>query len=98
MNFRWHFTLWIGIACAIATVSAADIALARGRQVLPSHCLKPSKAIEFSWEKLWFAPKPRPNGCAPPVFVSGEYIGQDPDPNVRFQLSRDPETGYTQVR
>jgi len=27
--------------------------------------------------------------------ISGFYIGRDPDPDVRFQLRRDPETGVT---
>jgi hypothetical protein len=25
--------------------------------------------------------------------ISGFYLGRDPDPDVRFQLQRDPETG-----
>jgi hypothetical protein len=32
--------------------------------------------------------------CAPPVYQYGRYIGQDPDPFIRFQLNRDPGTGY----
>jgi len=27
--------------------------------------------------------------------ISGFYIGRDPDPNVRFMLRHDPETGVT---
>jgi hypothetical protein len=27
--------------------------------------------------------------------ISGFYIGRDPDPDVRFQLQHDPETGVT---
>jgi hypothetical protein len=27
--------------------------------------------------------------------ISGFFIGRDPDPDVRFQLQRDPETGVT---
>jgi hypothetical protein len=29
------------------------------------------------------------------VFERGEYVGQDPDPNVRLQLRRNPDNGYT---
>jgi hypothetical protein len=38
---------------------------------------------------------PQPNGCAPPVYAYGKYVGQDPDPNIRLQLLRDPATGYS---
>ena len=40
-------------------------------------------------------PAPQPNGCAPPVYSGGQYVGQDPDPYIRSQLLRDPATGYT---
>lgn len=41
------------------------------------------------------APEPQANGCAPAVYEGGRFIGQDPDPNVRLQLRRDPENeGY----
>jgi hypothetical protein len=36
----------------------------------------------------------KPYGCAPPVYSYGKYIGQDPDLNIRFQMYRDPTTGY----
>jgi hypothetical protein len=40
-------------------------------------------------------PEPQANGCAPPVYSGGRFIGQDPDPNVRLQLRRDPDNeGY----
>jgi len=39
-------------------------------------------------------PAPRPNGCAPPAYAYGRYVGQDPDPFIRQQLRRDPATGY----
>ena len=42
-----------------------------------------------------FNPAPQPNGCAPPVYAYGRYIGQDPDPFIRLQLKRDPATGYS---
>lgn len=50
---------------------------------------------EFSWGFLLPGQRePRPNGCAPAVHNYGRYIGQDPDPNIRLQLMRDPATGY----
>ena len=30
----------------------------------------------------------RANGCAPPVYAYGKFIGQDPDPNVRLKAAR----------
>ena len=43
-----------------------------------------------------FASRPAPqwNGCSPPVYSGGYFVGQDPDPNVRQTLRRDPEEGY----
>lgn len=35
---------------------------------------------------------------AGPLYFSGVYLGDDPDPNIRFQLMRQPETGYTVTR
>jgi hypothetical protein len=35
-----------------------------------------------------FGQEPRANGCAPAVHDHGQFIGQDPDPNVRLQLLR----------
>lgn len=44
---------------------------------------------------IFFNPAPQPNGCAPPVYAYGHYVGQDPDPYIRLQLKRDPITGYS---
>lgn len=60
----------------------------------PSRCVD-NKPYQFSWSFLLPGhPAPQPNGCAPPVYSYGKYIGQDPDPNIRFQMYRDPSTGY----
>jgi hypothetical protein len=72
---------------------AAEPALAKVRKGKPQCVDRPAAA---SWERLLFGGPPQPNGCAPPVFGYGRYIGQDPDPNIRAQLRRDPQTGYTQ--
>ncbi len=53
---------------------------------------------------LWYAPGPayalaasygrRSHYRTRNVYdISGFYVGRDPDPDVRFQLQRDPETG-----
>ena len=87
---------WLGIALAgIALVAAADPALARKRHKAaprPPQCV--DAPYQFTWSGLWFNGRPQPNGCAPAVNEYGYYIGQDPDPNIRFQLRREPATGY----
>jgi hypothetical protein len=42
-----------------------------------------------------FDPEPQANGCAPPVYDGGRFVGQDPDPNVRLELRRNADNeGY----
>ena len=84
---------WLVIVVAGFGIVAADPALARARHKGTPHCAP--LPLKFSWEKLLFGGPPEPNGCAPPVYQYGRYIGQDPDPNIRFQLLRDPNTGFT---
>ena len=44
-------------------------------------------------------PTPQANGCAPPVYSGGRFIGQDPDPNIRLQMLRDSDNeGYHLAR
>ncbi len=104
MKLRWTLFAVAGFAGVVGLV-AADPALAR----VPHHKVKhyhkyhhqqrlascAPRPADWSFRQFWFAGSPQPNGCAPPVFVNGEYIGQDPDPNIRFQLRRDPNTGFT---
>ena len=84
---------WIIIALAAFAVTAADPADARARRHVMPRCV--DQPVHFSWYGFILNPKPQPNGCAVPVHQYGEYVGQDPDPNIRFQLMRDPSTGYT---
>jgi hypothetical protein len=82
------------IPIAFFGVIAADPALARVKSKARAHCV--DQPYSFSWSFLLPGhPGPQPNGCAPPVYAYGKYIGQDPDPNIRFQLLRDPATGYS---
>lgn len=90
MKMRWLVVLLAGLACA--GIVAADPAGARARHKAKPQCV--DREVKFSWQRLWESPEPRPNGCAPPVFVDGEFIGQDPDLNIRAALRRDPDTGY----
>ena len=68
----------------------------RAKQNQGAGALRRSRPYQFFLEFLLPGhPGPQPNGCAPPVYAYGKYIGQDPDPNIRFQLLRDPATGYS---
>lgn len=93
MTLRWLVAVLAGVGLVLS-LTATDPASARARQKAKPHCN--DKPEVFSWDKLLFGNPPPPNGCAPPVFQYGRYVGQDPDPNIRFQLNRDPQTGYTQ--
>jgi hypothetical protein len=85
--------VWIVVAIAAIGVIAADPALARAKHKAYRHCAPQSH--EYSWSGWLFNSAPQPNGCAPPVYQYGRYVGQDPDPFIRQQLMRDPATGYS---
>ena len=86
---------WIVIAIAAFAITAADPADARARRHAKPRCV--DNPVHFSWYGALFDLHRgvQPNGCAPPVYAYGEYVGQDPDPFIRSQLLRDPSTGYT---
>jgi hypothetical protein len=88
MKLRWPLMALVGLA-----VVAADPGLAQSRSKARPQC--DARPMQFSWSGVWFNTKPVPNGCSPPVYAYGEYIGQDPDPRIRQQLRQDPATGYT---
>ncbi len=88
---------WGRLAVA-ALIVTSDASVARSRHhgrahPAPTACV--DRPVTFSWGKLFWdpGPPPGPNGCAPPVYFGGSYIGQDPDPFIRSQLLRDPRTG-----
>jgi hypothetical protein len=83
---------WLVIASAVIGVIATDPALARPRKAKPVCVDRP---YEFSIDRLFFGPKPRPNYCSPPVYSYGRYVGQDPDRNIRAYMLRDPASGYS---
>jgi hypothetical protein len=85
---------WSVIVVATLIVAAVGSAEARGKhRTAKPQCV--DRPYDFSLDKLLFGPAPEPNGCSPAVYQFGRYVGQDPDPNIRFQLRRDPATGYT---
>lgn len=93
MNFN-RIVLAVAAFVAALGIVAADPAFARAKHKARAHCV--DRPYEFSWGHLFSSrPEPRPNGCAPPVYQYGKFIGQDPDRNIRQQLLRDPATGYS---
>ncbi len=91
---------WIAVAATLAAgvaVIAADPAAARAKHhrkhVAKVQCV--DRAQPFSWDFIWaLRPDPQPNGCSPPAYIAGRFVGQDPDRNIRFQLRRDPDKYY----
>jgi hypothetical protein len=85
---------WLVIALAGLGMIASDPALARTKKKVrvPPQCV--DRPVQFSIGGLFFNQKPQPNGCAPAVHQYGQYVGQDPDPNIRAYMMRDPWTGY----
>jgi hypothetical protein len=88
---------WLVIALAIVIVTS-DASYARTKHAkrvyrAPAQCV--DRPVTFSWGNALFGggPPAGPNGCAPPVYQYGRYVGQDPDPFIRLQLMRDPKTG-----
>jgi hypothetical protein len=91
MKFTSILTAGAMLLAGLALV-AAEPALARAKKKVQPACA--TQPQTFSWTGIFTNPTPQPNGCAPPVYAYGKYIGQDPDPNIRFQLQRDPDSGY----
>lgn len=91
MNMRWLVLAGIGVAGL--SMIAAQPADARPRHKAQPACV--DSPAPFTWSGLFWNGKPQPNGCAPAVFQGSDYVGQDPDPNIRLQMRRDPNTGYT---
>jgi len=86
-------------AIAVIGLLAADPALARAKHKAKAACAdQPVPSVVNGLGRYLLVPTdraPQPNGCAPPVYAYGKFVGQDPDPNIRFQLMRDPATGYS---
>ncbi len=82
---------WAVVTVAVLGVIVTDPALARSRHKARPNCA--AQPLQFSWTGWLFNPPPQPNGCSPPVYFNGEFVGQDPDANIRTQLKRDPATG-----
>jgi len=76
------------IVTAALVLACAGVVEADAKIVKPPGCV--DRPAEFSFYGLLFNPPPQANGCAPAVYLGKQFIGQDPDPNIRLQLRRDP--------
>jgi hypothetical protein len=98
MTFKWIAIAAIGLTAGVALV-ATDPALAQAkkskqpRQKIARACV--DRPQTFTFGGIFFNPAPQANGCAPAVYARGRYVGQDPDPFIRSQLLRDPDSGYS---
>ena len=79
-----------------ALVFAASAALAQQRRPVDEPNCVPNYPQRTLMGMLFSTgPTPQANGCAPPVYSGGRFVGQDPDPNVRLQMLRDADNeGY----
>ncbi len=93
MTFKWIAIAAAALVAGLA-ITAPEPASARVKKKVARQCIDRPQTL--SWGGLFFNPAPRPNGCSPAVHQYGRYVGQDPDPFIRQQLLRDPQTGYTQ--
>ncbi len=93
MNWRWLAVVAAGVALTGAVAAEPAFAAKAKKKVVGSVCQDNVGGPTF--RGIWFNGEPQPNGCAPPVYYGSRYIGQDPDPFIRSQLLRQPETGFT---
>ncbi|RDV02319.1 hypothetical protein [Undibacter mobilis] len=95
MNWRWLAVVAAGVALTGAFAAEPAFAAKAKKKMKVARSVCHDQIGGPTFRGIWFNTEPQPNGCSPAVHVNGRYIGQDPDPNIRFQLMRDPETGYT---
>jgi hypothetical protein len=83
--------VWLVLLALLVGVGASSAAQRRPAPPPSPRCDDPP--VTFSFGKLLFGARPEWNGCSPPVYEYGYFIGQDPDPFIRQQLRRDPSSG-----
>ena len=94
MKIRWIVTAVTAIGITASVPALADVKHHGKRYTAQPTCV--DQPVQFSWGDWFFGSRPAPkwNGCSPPVYVNGEFVGQDPDPNIRNALRRNPDQGY----
>ncbi len=95
MNWRWLAVVATGLAVFGASVTEPAFAAKAKKKMKVARSVCQDNYGGPTLRGIWFNGEPRPNGCSPPVYYGSRYIGQDPDPFIRLQLLREPETGYT---
>ena len=75
----------VGLAIVLAAASPADAAKARKHKTHAASTVKVTANSHYRGTNLF------PAG---PVYNGADYIGDDPDPNIRFQLLRDLGARY----
>ena len=92
MNLKWIAMAGAALVAGLALVAVDPAFAAPKKKKFARACVE--RPQTFTFGGIFFNPAPRPNGCAPAVYARGRYVGQDPDPFIRSQLLRDPDTGY----
>ena len=88
-------TKTIVAALALALVATPAMAKKSKPRVQPA-CVD-TWVRQLSLAEVLFSSRPEPqaNGCAPAVYAAGRFVGQDPDPRIRYQLRRNSDLeGY----
>jgi hypothetical protein len=93
MKFKWIAMAGAALVAGLALVAVDPALAAPKKKKIARQCIDQPQT--FTWGGIFTNPRPVPNGCSPPVYAYGKYVGQDPDPNIRAQLLRDPQTGYS---
>jgi hypothetical protein len=73
-------TCFIGLAFVLAAAAPADAAKARKHKKIAR--VQTTAQVQGKYRGTNIFP-------AGPLYFSGVYLGDDPDPNIRFQLWRD---------
>lgn len=94
MKFRWLVIAGAGLACVATALAAADPAMARQKyRIKPPQCVDRPRPLSWDFLLPGGSSGQYPNGCAPPAYAYGQYVGQDPDPFIRLYMMRDPAAG-----
>jgi hypothetical protein len=83
------------VFAALGIAIAAPALAQQSRQPATPTCVDNNPHRSIVGMLFSTGPVPQANGCAPPVYSGGRFIGQDPDPNIRLQMLRDSDNeGY----
>ena len=75
----------VGVAFVLAAASPADAAKARKHKTHAARTVKVPANSHYRGTQLF---------SAGPIYNGPDYLGDDPDPNIRFQILRDLGAHY----